>query len=157
DLELHALGEVLDRALGDLGGVLLKPVGRVEEDGPGRGATEARHDVAVRRHHGGGGLPRAHDDEQPGRAHRKNPWRTASPSSAATSSGTCESTSWWAGENQCERRRGAAATATASARRLAAVRRSSPVSARMSIAGTLSVGYRVDGRCSQSDRRIRRW
>src|SRR5262249_50574912 len=156
DRELDAMAEILDRPLRDLRRVLLEAVGRVEQDRAGRRIAQPRDDLAMGRDHGGRGLARPHDREdarQTG-AHAKNPSRTEPTSSSPTRAGSWRCRSGCPGENQMERSGPPAASAAASARRLAPVRAGSPESASIRSAGVFKVAQRVEGRYSQSDRRI---
>ena len=86
DLPAHAGGEVLDGPGRDVVGVLLEPVGRVEEDGRTGVGIELLEELAVRFDHGGRRLTRAHDGEQPGHP-GKRPGPVASWINSATRSG----------------------------------------------------------------------
>jgi hypothetical protein len=122
------------------------------------GVAQARDDLAMRRHHGGRGLARPHDREDAGQAgaHAKNPSRTEPARRSPMRDGNSRCRSWCPGENQMERSGPPAATAAASARRLAPLRTGSPESASIRSAGAFKAAQRVEGRCSQSDRRIAR-
>ena len=83
--EVHAATEVVERSFGDVVGIFLKAVGRIEDRG--RTLASGGLERPMRSRHRWGGLARTHHCKQP--THQKNPLSIASTTIPATRSGYC--------------------------------------------------------------------